>query len=125
MQKLITAYTMYFNKRYERTGALFQGRFKAEHVDDDEYLKYLLSYIHLNPAKLIDPEWKNNPKKEKRDVQIFLEKFEHSSFIDYSEKNQRAQEAILEKSALPEYFESGEDFKKNMFDWLKREPFVK
>src|SRR3989338_5254383 len=30
MQKLITAYTMYFNKKYERTGALFAGRFKAE-----------------------------------------------------------------------------------------------
>src|SRR3989338_2651048 len=35
LQKLATGYTMYFNKRYERTGSLFQGRFKAKHIDND------------------------------------------------------------------------------------------
>jgi hypothetical protein len=29
-------------------------------VARDEYLKYLFSYIHLNPIKIIDPEWKEN-----------------------------------------------------------------
>ena len=58
MEKLMTGYSKYFNKRNNRTGALFQGRFKAEHVDRDEYLKYLYAYIHLNPVKLIDSDWK-------------------------------------------------------------------
>ena len=39
MQKLITAYTMYFNRKYDRSGALFQGRFKAERVKQDNHLK--------------------------------------------------------------------------------------
>ena len=37
MQKFSTAYTMFFNKKYERTGALFESRFRARHVDNDRY----------------------------------------------------------------------------------------
>ena len=60
MQKLNTAYTMYFNNSRRRTGALFQGRFKAKHAHSDVYLKYLVSYIHLNPAKILEPKWKEH-----------------------------------------------------------------
>ncbi len=42
MQKVSTAYTMYFNRKYKRTGSLFAGRFKAQHAGNDNYLKYLL-----------------------------------------------------------------------------------
>lgn len=52
MKKLCTGYSMYFNKKYERTGTLFEGPFKAKHADSDAYLKYLYAYIHLNPVKL-------------------------------------------------------------------------
>lgn len=48
MQRLGTGYTMYFNKKYERTGALFQGVFKATHVDSNEYLLHVSSYVNLN-----------------------------------------------------------------------------
>jgi len=51
MKKISTGYSMYFNKRYERTGRLFEGTFKSVHADSDEYLKYLFAYIHLNPIK--------------------------------------------------------------------------
>jgi putative transposase len=50
MQKLTLSYTKAINKRYTRIGALFQGRFKAVHVDCDEYLLHLSRYIHLNPV---------------------------------------------------------------------------
>src|SRR3989344_52802 len=65
MQKLITAYVMYYNKKYKRSGGLFEGKFKAEHTDTDRYLKYLFSYIHLNPIKLIESKWKENGIKRK------------------------------------------------------------
>ena len=68
MQKLSTAYTMYFNAKYERTGALFQGTFKAKHIDNDRYLKYLYAYIHLNPAKMVDDGWKNRKITNKKKV---------------------------------------------------------
>jgi len=48
MQKLGAGYTMFFNVKYKRTGVLFQGRFKAVHIDSDEYLMYLNVYVNLN-----------------------------------------------------------------------------
>jgi putative transposase len=44
-----TAYTMYFNKKYKRTGPLFQERFKASLISQDEHLQHISRYIHLNP----------------------------------------------------------------------------
>ncbi len=58
MRKLFTGYTMYFNKKYNRTGALFAGAFKSKHIHDDVYLKRVLAYVLLNPAELFDPKWK-------------------------------------------------------------------
>ena len=51
--KLNLAYAMYFNKRYERVGPLFQGRFKAKLIEKDEYLLHLSRYIHLNPLETV------------------------------------------------------------------------
>lgn len=50
MQAFALAYTKAVNKRYGRAGSLFQGHFKAIHVDRDEYLLHLSRYIHLNPV---------------------------------------------------------------------------
>lgn len=51
MQNINTSYTVYINKKYRRSGHLFQGRFKAIIVDKDEYLLALSRYIHLNPVR--------------------------------------------------------------------------
>lgn len=48
MQRFGTGYTMYFNKKYKRSGALFQGVFKSIHVDTDAYLLRLSAYVNLN-----------------------------------------------------------------------------
>jgi|SRR3989344_884934 len=50
MAKFTNSYTKYFNTKYERVGPLFQGVFKAVHVEDDEQLLHLSRYIHLNPV---------------------------------------------------------------------------
>lgn len=66
MQKIGTGHTMFFNNKYERSGALFQGRFKAIHIDSNEYLLHVASYANLNdrvhqlggPAsKLVRSSW--------------------------------------------------------------------
>lgn len=51
IQVMLTAYTMYFNKKYDHVGHVFQGRFKSIVVDKDEYLLQACRYIHLNPVK--------------------------------------------------------------------------
>lgn len=48
MQRLGTGYTMYFNNKYDRSGSLFQGRFKAVHIDSNEYLLHVSAYVNLN-----------------------------------------------------------------------------
>jgi putative transposase len=56
MQSLSVSYAKAVNRRYNRTGVLFQGRFQAIHVDCEEYLVHLTRYIHLSPlkAKLVE-----------------------------------------------------------------------
>lgn len=51
VRRLSTAYAVYFNRKYERVGHLFQDRFRSEPCDSAEYLNTLYSYIHLNPVK--------------------------------------------------------------------------
>jgi putative transposase len=50
MQSLHTAYGGYFNRRYQQTGHVFEGRYKSKAVQDDVYLIHLSRYIHMNPV---------------------------------------------------------------------------
>lgn len=54
MTSIITRYSMYFNKKYDRVGSLFQGPYKAVLITDDSYLLHLSRYIHLNPSEHAD-----------------------------------------------------------------------
>jgi putative transposase len=51
MAGLQSSYTQYFNRRYQRVGHLFQGRYKAFLIERDRYALALLRYIHENPVK--------------------------------------------------------------------------
>jgi len=122
MKKLLTAYSMYFNKRHERTGGLFEGRFKAKHADTDEYLKYLFAYIHLNPVKIIAPEWKKTGISDKDAAVTYLESYQFSSYIDYTKKGVRPERNILNPDAFPEYFKELNSFEDFIKEWLSFDP---
>jgi putative transposase len=113
MKKISTAYAMYFNKKYERTGALFEGRFKSRHVDSDEYLKYLYAYIYMNPLKLKDKDWKTNVRFHKKAYLDFLKKYEYSSFFPKHSPE-------VGPLGFPKYFgdKSGEKIEKHALDWI-------
>ena len=51
MAGLHSTYAEWFNRRHERVGHLFQGRYKARLVQEDRYLHALLRYIHQNPVR--------------------------------------------------------------------------
>ena len=51
MRQLNMNYAIYFNKKYKRTGHLWQGRFKSWYVTDEAYLYTLMRYIEQNPLK--------------------------------------------------------------------------
>jgi putative transposase len=109
MQKLSTAYAMYFNKKYTRTGGLFEGAFKSKWVGGDVYLKYLYSYIHFNPMKMKSPSWKEDIKIGKKINTGFTLEYPFSSILDYLGVI-RNENAILNKNAFPLYFSGREDF---------------
>ncbi len=51
MRKLLTWYAQYFNRHHNRTGHLFQNRYKSILCDEENYLLALVRYIHLNPVR--------------------------------------------------------------------------
>lgn len=51
MQVVQQTYTQGFNKRHERVGHVFQGRYKAFLIDEEAYLLALVRYVHLNPVR--------------------------------------------------------------------------
>ena len=82
MQKLGTGYTMYFNKRYNRTGVLLQGAFKGKHITTDEYLLHSSRYIHLNALSLIQAEWIEEGVSDKGKALHFLKNYKWEEFDD-------------------------------------------
>ena len=115
MRKLLTGYSMYFNKKYKRTGKLYEGVFKSIHADKDTYLKYLYSYIHLNPAKLIDKNWKENINRNTAKLLKYVFSYPYSSLREYKNKEFK----IINPSQFPAYFKKSMDHKKELFEWLK------
>jgi putative transposase len=114
MKKLLTAYTMYFNKKYKRTGKLYEGVFKSTYLGIDQYLQYIYSYIHLNPAKLIDKNWREKKVKNMRRLLDYVFTFPYSSLIEYLEEKFR----ILAPDKFPSYFKEPRDHKMELFEWL-------
>jgi len=117
MQKLSTAYSMYYNKKYERTGGLFEGKFKSQHASTDRHLKYLFSYIHLNPIKLMQEDWKERGIKNKKGAIDYLNRYLYSSYLDFVGEK-RIQNKILNKEEFPKYFPGKTSFIKEIFEWL-------
>lgn len=109
---------MYFNMKYERTGKLFEGAFKATHIDSDEYLKYLFAYIHLNPVKLFEKHWKEYGIGDRLGAKHYLEQYTHSSYSDYL-GSKREEGYILNQQAFPEYFSETATFEAFVDDWLQ------
>ncbi|MDH3582637.1 MAG: transposase [Phycisphaerae bacterium] len=76
---LQTAYTIRFNRRHNRSGHLFQGRFKAHVVEADAYGRELIKYIHLNPVRPTNKR-KSIPPDRKR----YLSSYRWSSHRVYA-----------------------------------------
>ena len=106
MQRFGTGFTKYFNQKHKRDGSLFQGTYKAIHVDDNNYLLHLSAYVNLNnhahqlgslASKLIKSSWDEYTtdttgfsKKE-----IILDQFKNKE--EYKAFAEEALISILEK----------------------------
>jgi len=113
MRKLGVGYSMFFNIKYQRTGSLFGGLFKSKLIGvDDNYMRQLFGYIHINPLEIKFPKWKEQIKqvKQERFLLNFLESYPYSSYQDYL-GNDRVEKNIIKRENFPEYFENSQSFK--------------
>ena len=88
MKKLLAHYATWFNKKYQRAGALFDNRYKSEPVEDEQYILGLCAYIHQSPVR---------EKKAKS-----LEGYEYSSYREYAENNPQITDIEFLLDALSE-----------------------
>ena len=117
LHKVGVSYTMYFNKRNERSGALFESTFKAKHIDRGEYSQYLTKYIHFNPKPLFQT-------KSRIELMDVLVAYPWSTFGNYvGQKNNFSRlvnldfrDTILDMNA--------DEYKKYCFDALEDDNFV-
>ena len=94
MRGVMTGYSRYFNKKYKRSGGLFESRYKASRVSNDIYLLHISRYIHLNPKK-----WRNYP---------------YSSLQYYADENL---EDWLQEGRILDLFESRDKYMEFMADY--------
>ncbi len=83
MKKMNMGYAKYFNERNERSGSLFQGKYKSVHVTSDAHFLYLPFYIHLNPLDMSEPSWRKQRVKDHEKTFEYLHKYRWSSHLDY------------------------------------------
>lgn len=84
MRQFNITYTSYFNRRHNRVGHLYQGRYKSILVEKDAYLSTLSRYIHLNPIRA--QMFENYPHRQKAE---YLLQYPWSSLPGYLDKRKR------------------------------------
>jgi putative transposase len=108
MQKFGAGYVRYFNNKYDRVGGLFQGRFKAVLVDNEQYLLYLLVYINvINPGQLVEPNLKEEGIKDTLKVLNFAEEFLWGTHQEYIGKRGSI---IIDKGIFSELLPTPESY---------------
>jgi putative transposase len=111
MRHFNITYTGYYNRRHNRAGHLYQGRYKSILVDKESYLSVISRYIHLNPVRIKAIERKTDEEK----IQHLLS-YKWSSLPAYIKKGEREQ-FIDCAMALEEY---GGDNDKGRLAYKKR-----
>jgi len=118
MRKLGVGYSMFFNIKYQRSGSLFGGLFKSKLIGkDDDYMKQLFGYIHINPLDIEFPNWKHDVIKATGNMKKFLTVYPYSSYLDYIGEN-RVEKNIINPENFPEYFQNAQSFEDFVGDYL-------
>lgn len=117
MRKVGAGYGRYFNRKYNRRGYVFQNRFLAVHIKDDNQLKTIFVYIHTNPIALVEPNWKEKGIQNPRRVIKFLEDYKWSSYPDYIFKKNFP--SVTERNFILKIIKKGQGCKEFVEHWVK------
>jgi len=138
-KKLGDSYVGYFNKKHARKGmgSLFQGKYKAVQVENDNQFINLVCYVLANPVGIVEPGWKGGRVKDSAAAIDFLNSYRWSSYFDCVGMENFPSVADLgflwnvfsgsdfdgsdetDESARDEIFLKGRDnIKKNVEEWI-------
>lgn len=117
MKKLNMGYAKYFNEKYKRSGALFEGRYRLVTVAEDPHFIHLPYYIHLNPLDLMAPEWRKRQLRSPEKALKFLDTYRWSSHLDYSGKKNFP--LVTQRNFLTECFGDPTRYRSNLEEWLR------
>ena len=118
MKKLNGGFAKYFNEKYDRNGALFQGRYKKIEVNSEAHFLYLPYYIHLNPLDMVAPEWRDGKLHDHAKAVTFLESYRWSSHLDYLSKHNFP--SITNREFLTDVFGESKGYKNGIRDFLRQ-----
>ena len=118
MSRLLTAYSMYFNTKYERSGTLLTHPFRSQHISNKAQYLWIFSYIHLNPIGIINKDFKINGIGNKNTAKEFLKSYKYSSYHEYGGIN-RLESKILDMSLVPSYLLETELNVGKYSDWFE------
>lgn len=117
MRKLNIGYAKYFNEKYKRSGALFEGRYKSVHIQSHAHFLHMPYYIHLNPLDLCAPEWRERKIRNYNRAINFLESYRWSSFLDYVGETNFP--SVTSRSFLQRFFSGPKQYRRETYNWLK------
>lgn len=99
---LFNAYAQALNRQIDRSGALFEGRFKDVHVDNDGYLLHLCRYIHGNPVKV--------------GLVASLEEWLYSNYLEWVGERPGT---LVDDDFVNDFFPNRQDYKEFVLDYLR------
>ena len=111
MRKLGTGMTNYFNIKYQESGRLFQGAYKARTVNNDEYLKYLSVYIQVKNLFEIYPKGFKKALQEFDKAFDWAVQYPFSSLSVYNLNKANNTSSIITKDILSEIFPNTHGYK--------------
>ena len=98
---LFNTYTKAINKKYNRTGTLFEGHFKCIEVEDEKYLLELCRYIHRNP---VDDKLVEN-----------IEEWEFSNYLEWVGERKGS---LIDTDLRDKHFPAGKGYENYVMDYV-------
>ena len=118
-----TSIAKYVNIKQERSGPLFESRFKSKHIDSNDYLLHLSVYIHLNPLDFLSSRsWRENKIQNWEKEKKKLLEYRWSSLRHYinpkgSTMSDIEANIITETKIITDQFENEADYEKFLKEW--------
>ena len=114
MQKLQTAYTMYFNRKYPREGSLFQSAYRSEDIHSDDELKYFFAYVHLRPAQILSGYMEPSALQFEELISV-ARNYRYSSINEYTTEKF----VITSPRTFPKYFRTANPHTR-LYSWFNK-----